>query len=115
VKVAATLSVNGVSYPVELEPGMNLLQAVRDVVGLTGSKEGIRPRGAEYERAERAIREYLQDGYWHSSKKLHEDLPDEVPRDWLFGAVKKELRIEHCRREGRYWWASAELMSPCSV
>jgi aerobic-type carbon monoxide dehydrogenase small subunit (CoxS/CutS family) len=40
VKVAASLSVNGVSYPVELEPGMSLLQAIRDVVGLTGSKEG---------------------------------------------------------------------------
>ena len=31
---------NGIAYPVELEPGMNLLAAVRDVVGLTGSKEG---------------------------------------------------------------------------
>jgi carbon-monoxide dehydrogenase small subunit len=40
VKVAAALSVNGISYPVELEPGTSLLQAVRDVVGLTGSKEG---------------------------------------------------------------------------
>jgi carbon-monoxide dehydrogenase small subunit len=40
VKVEATLSVNGVSYPVELEPGTSLLAAVRDVVGLTGAKEG---------------------------------------------------------------------------
>ena len=40
MKVAAALSVNGISYPVELEPGTSLLQAVRDVVGLTGSKEG---------------------------------------------------------------------------
>ena len=40
MKVAATLNVNGVSYPVELDPGMNLLAAVRDVIGLTGSKEG---------------------------------------------------------------------------
>jgi len=40
VKVEATLSVNGVRYPVELEPGTNLLAAVRDVVGLTGAKEG---------------------------------------------------------------------------
>ena len=31
VKVAATLSVNGVAYPVELEPGTSLLAAVRDV------------------------------------------------------------------------------------
>jgi carbon-monoxide dehydrogenase small subunit len=40
VKVAATLAVNGVAYPVELEPGTSLLVAVRDAVGLTGSKEG---------------------------------------------------------------------------
>ena len=40
MSVAATLTVNGVAYPVELEPGTSLLAAVRDVVGLTGSKEG---------------------------------------------------------------------------
>ena len=40
MKVAATLTVNGLAYPVELEPGTSLLTAVRDVVGLTGSKEG---------------------------------------------------------------------------
>jgi carbon-monoxide dehydrogenase small subunit len=40
VKVAATLAVNGVAYPVELEPGTSLLVAVRDAIGLTGSKEG---------------------------------------------------------------------------
>ena len=40
MKVAATLAVNGTSYPVELDPGTSLLQAVRDVIGLTGSKEG---------------------------------------------------------------------------
>ena len=40
MKVAATLNVNGFSYPVDLDPGTNLLAAVRDVVGLTGSKEG---------------------------------------------------------------------------
>ena len=40
MKVATTLTVNGIAYPVELEPGMNLLAAVRDIVGLTGSKEG---------------------------------------------------------------------------
>ena len=40
MKVEATLSVNGVSFPVELEPGSSLLAAVRDVVGLTGAKEG---------------------------------------------------------------------------
>ena len=36
----ATLHVNGVSYEVALDPHMSLLDAVRDVVGLTGSKEG---------------------------------------------------------------------------
>ena len=40
MKVEATLSVNGVPYPVGLEPGTSLLAAVRDVVGLTGAKEG---------------------------------------------------------------------------
>ncbi len=40
MKVAATLTVNGNAYPVELDPGTNLLAAVRDVIGLTGSKEG---------------------------------------------------------------------------
>ena len=40
MKVAATLAVNGTSYPIELDPGASLLQAVRDVIGLTGSKEG---------------------------------------------------------------------------
>ncbi len=40
MKVATTLSVNGVAYPVELEPGTSLLSAVRDAIGLTGSKEG---------------------------------------------------------------------------
>ena len=40
MRVAVTMTVNGVSYPVEVEPGTSLLQAVRDVVGLTGSKEG---------------------------------------------------------------------------
>jgi len=40
VKVATTLKVNGTSYPLELEPGTSLLYAVRDAVGLTGSKDG---------------------------------------------------------------------------
>jgi carbon-monoxide dehydrogenase small subunit len=40
VKVAAMLAVNGVSQPVELEAGTSLLAAVRDVLGLTGAKEG---------------------------------------------------------------------------
>ena len=40
MKVEATLTVNGVPYPVGLEPGTSLLAAVRDVVGLTGAKEG---------------------------------------------------------------------------
>ena len=36
----ATLSVNGIPYPVDVEPGTSLLVAVRDAVGLTGAKEG---------------------------------------------------------------------------
>jgi aerobic-type carbon monoxide dehydrogenase small subunit (CoxS/CutS family) len=40
VKVPLTLTVNGVAYPLELEPATTLLYAVRDGVGLTGAKEG---------------------------------------------------------------------------
>jgi carbon-monoxide dehydrogenase small subunit len=40
VKVPSTLRVNGVAYPVEIEPGTSLLDAVRSAVGLTGAKEG---------------------------------------------------------------------------
>jgi aerobic-type carbon monoxide dehydrogenase small subunit (CoxS/CutS family) len=40
VRIPTTLTVNGTAYPVELEPGTNLLAAVRDAIGLTGSKEG---------------------------------------------------------------------------
>ena len=36
----ATLSVNGIPYPVDVEPGTSLLVAVRDAIGLTGAKEG---------------------------------------------------------------------------
>ena len=38
--VAATLRVNGVDYPIQLEPHTSLLRAVREQVGLTGGKEG---------------------------------------------------------------------------
>jgi len=40
VTVAATLRVNGVDYPIQLEPHTSLLRAVREQVGLTGGKEG---------------------------------------------------------------------------
>ncbi len=40
MKVAATLTVNGTTYPVELDPHVSLLKAIREEVGLTGSKEG---------------------------------------------------------------------------
>ena len=40
MKVDATLYVNGTSYPVSLDPHMSLLRAIRDELGLTGSKEG---------------------------------------------------------------------------
>jgi len=40
MKVDATLTVNGTAYPVELDPHISLLRAVRDVIGLTGAKEG---------------------------------------------------------------------------
>jgi aerobic-type carbon monoxide dehydrogenase small subunit (CoxS/CutS family) len=40
VKMAVTLRVNGTDYPVELDPHVSLLKAVREDLGLTGSKEG---------------------------------------------------------------------------
>jgi aerobic-type carbon monoxide dehydrogenase small subunit (CoxS/CutS family) len=40
MKVVATLNVNGVSYPIEIDPHLSLLLAVREVIGLTGAKEG---------------------------------------------------------------------------
>jgi len=40
MKTPTTLNVNGTAYPVELDAGTNLLAAIRDVIGLTGSKEG---------------------------------------------------------------------------
>jgi carbon-monoxide dehydrogenase small subunit len=40
MKVLATLTVNGTDYPVELDPHVSLLRAIRDEVGLTGAKEG---------------------------------------------------------------------------
>jgi aerobic-type carbon monoxide dehydrogenase small subunit (CoxS/CutS family) len=40
MSVPATLNVNGTPYAVELDPHTSLLDAVRTVIGLTGSKEG---------------------------------------------------------------------------
>jgi aerobic-type carbon monoxide dehydrogenase small subunit (CoxS/CutS family) len=40
VTVSTTLKVNGIAYPIDIDPHASLLRAVRDHVGLTGSKEG---------------------------------------------------------------------------
>lgn len=40
MKVAANLNVNRTAYRIELDPHTSLLDAVRNNVGLTGSKEG---------------------------------------------------------------------------
>jgi aerobic-type carbon monoxide dehydrogenase small subunit (CoxS/CutS family) len=40
MRAPATLNVNGTRYGLELDPHMSLLDAVRDVIGLTGSKDG---------------------------------------------------------------------------
>jgi aerobic-type carbon monoxide dehydrogenase small subunit (CoxS/CutS family) len=40
MKVNANLAINGATYPVEVHPHTTLLRAVRDSVGLTGTKEG---------------------------------------------------------------------------
>ena len=40
MKTALTLTVNGIAYEVEVEPERSLLMALREDVGLTGTKEG---------------------------------------------------------------------------
>lgn len=40
MKYETVLKVNGVSFPIEVEAAATLLHAVRDIIGLTGSKEG---------------------------------------------------------------------------
>ena len=40
MKVAATLNINGIACPVEIDPHASLLRTVREQVGLTGAKEG---------------------------------------------------------------------------
>jgi carbon-monoxide dehydrogenase small subunit len=40
MRYSATLNVNGVPYPVDVDATATLLHVVRDVIGLTGSKEG---------------------------------------------------------------------------
>ncbi|HVF07692.1 MAG TPA: (2Fe-2S)-binding protein [Actinomycetota bacterium] len=40
MKVEAALNVNGTEFPVEIDAHLSLLRAVRDEIGLTGSKEG---------------------------------------------------------------------------
>jgi carbon-monoxide dehydrogenase small subunit len=40
MRYSATLNVNGVPYPVDVDATASLLHVVRDVIGLTGSKEG---------------------------------------------------------------------------
>jgi len=40
MRYPTTLTVNGFKYPVEVEATASLLHVVRDVIGLTGSKEG---------------------------------------------------------------------------
>jgi aerobic-type carbon monoxide dehydrogenase small subunit (CoxS/CutS family) len=40
MKVPLTLQVNGITVPIEVEPQLSLLRAVREQVGLTGAKEG---------------------------------------------------------------------------
>ena len=40
MSVDITLVVNGVAYPLAVDPHASLLRTVRDDVGLTGAKEG---------------------------------------------------------------------------
>ena len=56
------------------------------------------------ERAKRAVQNYLRDGEWHASRELHEALADDVPKDWIFGAIKKELGIPDKQMQARFYW-----------
>lgn len=40
MRYEATLTVNGIAYPIEVEPHRTLLSVLRGEVGLTGTKEG---------------------------------------------------------------------------
>jgi aerobic-type carbon monoxide dehydrogenase small subunit (CoxS/CutS family) len=40
MKYPVTLTVNGIAYPVEIEPHRSLLSVLRTEIGLTGTKEG---------------------------------------------------------------------------
>ena len=40
MKIDANLNVNDITYPIEIDPHTTLLRAVRDQIGLTGTKEG---------------------------------------------------------------------------
>jgi aerobic-type carbon monoxide dehydrogenase small subunit (CoxS/CutS family) len=40
MRYEATLTVNGIAYPVEVEPHRTLLSVLRGEIGLTGTKEG---------------------------------------------------------------------------
>jgi carbon-monoxide dehydrogenase small subunit len=40
MRYPATLTVNGIAYPVEIEPHRSLLSVLRTEIGLTGTKEG---------------------------------------------------------------------------
>jgi aerobic-type carbon monoxide dehydrogenase small subunit (CoxS/CutS family) len=40
MKIETTLKVNGLSYQVDIDPHATLLRTVREVIGLTGTKEG---------------------------------------------------------------------------
>jgi carbon-monoxide dehydrogenase small subunit len=40
VSISINLNVNGVDYPVTIDPGRNLVSVLRTEIGLTGTKEG---------------------------------------------------------------------------
>jgi carbon-monoxide dehydrogenase small subunit len=40
VNISINLNVNGIDYPVDVDPGRNLVSVLRTEIGLTGTKEG---------------------------------------------------------------------------
>lgn len=62
------------------------------------------PNIEQRDRACRAILHHLRDGDWHPRREMGKKLKDEVAKDWLFGFIKKEQRIEHMQQGGRFYW-----------
>jgi len=112
VRVPATLNVNGAGYSVELDPHATLLDAVRDVIGLTGSKEGC-------DDSECGACMMLLDGKPVSSRAMSRGLSPGHVRT-LADATESELRRglelrERGAKDAKVYRVHDRLGEPCYV